>query len=87
MTNLPPELIAEGWKPISEIVNEQFNNNDKVELILVDDKGRAGRTTIESPADIKKYTIANDYRNPDHYRRLIPLTPEIEKLIERTDNG
>lgn len=76
MTDLTEELKAAGWKPISEIRQTTFNNGDKVELVLVDKQGRKSRPSIETPADILSYEVVADYRDPDMFRRLIPVTPD-----------
>ena len=87
MTDLTPKLKAAGWKPISEIRQITFNNGDKVELVLVDKQGRKSKPTIETPTDIISYEVVADYRDPDMFRRLIPVTPDTIVLSREDANN
>jgi hypothetical protein len=82
MTNLTPQQIAEGWKPIAEIVKEP---SDGVYQLLEPRPHSAYRLhrDVLDKADLVRYH--KEYGGSlVFYRRLIPQTPDMV-VISRED--
>lgn len=72
---LTPELIAQGWREISEIDIALISQTAKIEFVLVADEQKKieYRPTIENFED---FLIRLPHlRDPDRFRVLAPVTP------------